>query len=70
MEKILINVEGRNFTEKDYISLEELLNICEDLYCDKNALEEELNDVIQDRDDNFKRIKVEEQVDIYDIDFI
>ena len=70
MEKILINVEGRNFTEKDYICLEELLNLCEDLYCDKNALEEELNDVIQDRDDNFKRIKVEEQVDIYDIDFL
>lgn len=70
MEKILINVEGRNFTEKDYISLEELLNLCEDLYCDKNSLEEELNDVIQDRDDNFKRIKVEEQVDIYDIDFL
>lgn len=70
MEKILINVEGRNFTEKDYICLEELLSICEDLYCDKNALEEELNDVIQDRDDNFKRIKVEEQVDIYDIDFL
>lgn len=69
MNEILINIKDRNFGG-DFITVEELLNLCEDYIYENKRLMEEIEDIIQDRDDNYQRIKVQDQVGIYDIDFI
>lgn len=69
MENILINIENRNFGDS-VITLAELLNLCEDLICENDELKEQIEDIIQDREDNYKRVSVAEQVGIYDIDFL
>lgn len=58
------------FPNKDFISLEELLNDYEELIFDKEHLEEELSDLQNDLESNYKPISVSEQVNVYDNDFI
>lgn len=53
---------AKYFPNKDLITVEDLISCIEDLDSELDHLREELQDVIQDRDDNFKRISVKEQV--------
>lgn len=55
--KMLDNI----FKNEDIISLEEILGALEDLYFEKEHLEEELRDTIQDREDNYKPYTKAEQ---------
>lgn len=58
------------FSNKDFISVEDLLTKCEDLKDELDHVTEEYEDFKRDVEDNYKRISVEEQLDISDRDFI
>lgn len=53
-----------------YIDVETLIYIIEDLICEVDRLQEELEDMEQDMQDNYKPIPLAEQVGISDRDFI
>lgn len=53
-----------------YIEIETLINIIEDLICEVDRLQEEIEDIEQDKQDNYRPIPVAEQVGISDRDFI
>ena len=58
------------FSNKDFISVEDLLTKCEDLKDELDHVTEEYEDFKRDVEDNYKRISVEEQLYIIDRDFI
>ena len=58
------------FDEKDFYSIAELIAIIEDIDSDKERLEEELEDLKQDIEDNYKPITPEEMYGIDDRDFM
>ena len=66
----------QDITGTDYEALGELLpsdsinDIIEDLMLEIDRLNEELEDVKQDMEENYKRIPVNEQYEVYDRDFI
>ena len=60
----------KSFKEKDVYSWDEILDIIQDLESEKFRLEEELEDLKQDMEENYKRISVNEQYEVYDDDFI
>lgn len=75
MEDILIRCEGRNFVKKKAVcdrvmTLEEILNLCEDLYNEVEVLNEKIEDLEQNIEDNYKPISKAEQYSISDADFI
>ena len=45
-----------------YIDGDDLIEMIEDLIGEIDRLEEEKEDIIQDRDDNWKRVSIEEQI--------
>lgn len=53
-----------------YIPVEELFFMIEDLLIELDRTEEKYNDLEKDRDENYKRIPVAEQCEVYDRDFI
>ena len=53
-----------------YIDTENLMSIIEDLICEVDRLQEEIEDMEQNIQDNYKPIPVAEQVGISDKDFI
>lgn len=55
--------------KKDLISLEELLGIMEDLYYEKERLQEELDHEIQDKQDNYKPLSPYELYGVSERDF-
>lgn len=54
---------------KGYIDPDTMLYMIEDLICEVERLEERIEDIIQDRDDNYKPIPYEEQIDYNPRDF-
>ena len=62
--EIVKKVQKRTITEYDidnkYISVEHIMYMVEDLLNEVDRLEEELEEEIQDRKDNYKRISYEE----------
>lgn len=56
--------------ENGYISTDNLFTIIEDLICEVDKLEEQLEDLNNDIKDNYKPIPVSEQVGISEKDFI
>lgn len=53
----------QKYFNKDFVSLEEVLSKFEDLVCENDRLQEELDDLKQDLQDNYKPIPPEEQYD-------
>lgn len=53
---------SKYFQNKDLITVDDLIACIEDLDGELDHLREELENVIQDRDDNYKRKSVEEQI--------
>lgn len=70
MEIVMKEYDLKSFKEKDIYTWDEILDIIQDLESEKFRLEEELEDLKQDVEENYKRIPVEEQCEIYDNDFI
>ena len=60
----------KSFKEKDIYTWDEILDKIQDLESEKFRLEEELEDLKQDMEENYKRISVNEQYEVYDDDFI
>lgn len=50
------------FPKKDLITIDELINLIDTLDGEVEHLKEQLEDVIQDRDDNWRRLRTEEQI--------
>lgn len=57
-------------TGKEVISIGELLGLLEELQFEKEHLEEELRNLEQDIEDNYRPVSISEQVGISDKDFI
>lgn len=55
---------------KGYIDPDTMLYMIEDLICEVERLEEKIEDILQDRNDNYRQIPYAEQVGISDRDFI
>ena len=78
MERIMIDLRNENecsqirkiFTNKDLVSVEDLLDMICELDDRVSDLEDEINYIKQDIEDNYRQISIEEQVDISDRDFI
>lgn len=50
------------FKDKDLISIEELIGKLEEVDADMERYKEQLEDTIEDRDENYKRKSVKEQI--------
>ena len=70
MKIVMKDYNLQSFKEKDVYSWDEILDIIQDLESEKFRLEEELEDLKQDMEENYKRIPVNEQYEIYDHDFV
>lgn len=75
MKDILIKCDGRNFVKESIVSnsiltLEELLDLCEDLYNEVQILNEKIDELEQNIQDNYRPISKAEQYSISDSDFI
>jgi hypothetical protein len=72
MKDVFVNCSGFNFCDKnkDLYSLEEIIDLCEDLYCEVERLQETIEELNQDIEDNYKPISLKEQYGIDDSDFI
>lgn len=61
MKIVMKEYDLKSFKEKDVYTWDEILDIIQDLESEKFRLEEELEDLKQDMEENYKRIPVEEQ---------
>lgn len=59
-----------NFKNKDFISIDELLDKFEDLIFELESVKEEYDDFKKDVEDNYKYMPIDEQVGVSDRDFI
>lgn len=55
--------------KKDILSIEDLLVVLEELYADRERLQEELDHEIQDKQDNYKPISPYEMYGVSERDF-
>lgn len=70
MKIVMKEYNLKSFKEKDVYSWDEILDIIQDLESEKFRLEEELEDLKQDMEENYKRIPANEQYEVFDDDFI
>ena len=75
MENVMINLEGydwlkRLFDGKDLVSIEDMIELIDELQYDRDYIKEEFEDYKNYVADNYKPIPYGEQVDISDKDFI
>lgn len=70
MKIVMKDYNLQSFKEKDIYTFEEIISIIEDLESEKFRLEEELEDLKQDMEENYKKIPVNEQYEVFDDDFI
>lgn len=70
MKIVMKDYNLQSFKEKDVYSWDEILDIIQDLESEKFRLEEELEDLKQDMEENYKRIPANEQYEVFDDDFI
>ena len=70
MKIVMKEYNLKSFKEKDVYSWDEILDIIQDLESEKFRLEEELEDLKQDMEENYKRIPANEQYEAFDDDFI
>lgn len=70
MKIVMKEYDLKSFKEKDVYNWKEILDIIQDLESAKFRLEEELEDLKQDMEENYKKIPVNEQYEVFDDDFI
>ena len=70
MKIVMKEYNLKSFKEKDVYSWDEILDIIQDLDSEKFRLEEELEDLKQDMEENYKKIPANEQYEVFDDDFI
>ena len=63
-KEIIKKIQGRTITEydlqNDFIAVQDMMYMVEDLLNEISRLEEEKEEIIQDRNDNYKRLSYEE----------
>lgn len=63
-KEIVKNVQKRTITEydiqNDFVGVQDLMYMIEDLLNEIDRIEEEKEEIIQDRNDNYKRLSYEE----------
>lgn len=63
-KEIIKNVQKRTITEydiqNDFVGVQDMMYMVEDLLNEISRLEEEKEEIIQDRNDNYKRLSYEE----------
>ena len=63
-KEIIKNVQKRTITEydiqNDFVGVQDLMYMIEDLLNEIDRIEEEKEEIIQDRNDNYKRLSYEE----------
>ena len=68
MERVYIDIRKENqwirkyFNNKDFISVDDLLDVIENLDSEVECLKEQIEDIKQDRDDNYRPIPYSEQI--------
>lgn len=70
MKIVMKEYNLKSFKEKDVYTWDEILDIIQDLESEKFRLEEELEDLKQDMEENYKKIPSNEQYEVFDDDFI
>lgn len=70
MKIVMKDYNLQSFKKKDIYTFEEIISIIEDLESEKFRLEEELEDLKQDMEENYKKIPANEQYEVFDDDFI
>ena len=70
MKIVMKEYNLKSFKEKDVYSWDEILDIIQDLESEKFRLEEELEDLKQDMEENYKKIPANEQYEVFYDDFI
>ena len=75
MDKVLVRISdyeilSKIFENKDIVSIDEITNKLEDYYNSTEYLTNKIAEEEQNREENFKRIPVNEQYEIYDRDFM
>lgn len=70
MKIVMKEYNLKSFKEKDVYTWDEILDIIQDLESEKFRLEEELEDLKQDMEENYKKIPANEQYEVFDDDFI
>ena len=70
MKIVMKDYDLKSFKEKDIYTWDEILDIIQDLESEKFRLEEELEDLKQDMEENYKKIPANEQYEVFDDDFI
>lgn len=73
MKDVYVNIKGYSFEKKfskDLVSLDDILNVLEDLFFDCESLEEKIEDMENDINDNFQRVSISSQVEFYDREII
>lgn len=70
MKIVMKDYDLKSFKEKDVYTWDEILDIIQDLESEKFRLEEELEDLKQEMEENYKRIPANEQYEVFDDDFI
>lgn len=70
MEIVMKEYNLKSFKEKDVYTWNEILDIIQDLESEKFRLEEELEDLKQNMEENYKRIPANEQYVVHNNDFI
>lgn len=75
MDKVLIDIRKETrelkeyFNQADTISISDLIDAVDNLIYEKHCLEEEIEDIKQDIQDNYKPIPYSKQVEVSDKDF-
>jgi predicted phage-related endonuclease len=73
MEQVLVNIKDdycAKFFNKDLVSIDEILNKLSELEDEKEAVENELKELKQDVEDNYRPVSYAEQVGYSQKDFI
>ena len=70
MKIVMKDYDLKSFKEKDVYTWDEILDIIQNLESEKFRLEEELEDLKQDMEENYKKIPANEQYEVFDDDFI
>lgn len=75
MDKVLINIKDENewikkYFNKELVTIDDFIGIIEDLDGEISHLKEQIEDLEEDIRENYRAIPYNEQVGVYDSDFI
>lgn len=70
IKKEELNEWLRKYFNGDLISINDMISVMEDLVGEVDRLKEKIEDVEQDKEENYKRVSISSQVGINNSDFI